>query len=67
MEIKKEITVTLNPKEAEVILKQWVEKNKGLKVSHVSFNVGSHEREGDWRAEFSTIHRLDSITLKGTE
>jgi hypothetical protein len=67
MDIKKEVTVTMNVKEIEIILKEWVEKHKGLKVDSVYFNIGSHEQEGDWRSEFPTTHRLDNVTLKGTE
>jgi hypothetical protein len=59
--------VTLNVKEAEIILKEWVEKYKGIKVESVYFNVGSHNDPTDWRSEFPPSYTLDEIVCKGTE
>lgn len=67
MHIKKEVTVTLSVKEAETILKEWVEKHKGIKVDSVYFNINSHEQEGDWRSEFPLIYSLDEVICKGAE
>jgi hypothetical protein len=66
MKIKKEVTITLNVKELEIIVKEFVEK-KGIKVEHIYFNVGSHEDPTDWKGEFPLTHTLDEVTCIGTE
>lgn len=66
MDIKKEVTVTLNPKEIEQILVEFVEK-KGIKVDTIHFNIGAHNDPADWRSEFPPTYKLDNIILKGTE
>ena len=66
MKITKEVTVTLNVKELEILIKEFVEK-KGIKVNSIHFRVGAHEVEGDFRSEFPPSYELDEVICKGTE
>ncbi len=66
MEINKEVTVKITVPELEQIIKDYL-KTKGVDVKSVYFDVNEHNREGDWRAELSTISRLDEVICKGVD
>lgn len=66
MKIKKEIQISLTPKDVkELIFDHFL--TKGIKLTSIYFNVGGHEAEGDWRSEFPLDYRLDEIQCTGEE
>ena len=66
MEINKEVTVKISVPELEQMIKDYL-KTKGVDVKSVYFDVNEHNQEGDWRAEFCTVPRLDEVICKGVE
>lgn len=63
MEIKKETTIKLSVEEAKEIIINHL-KTKGIDVTSVSFNVGGHNDEDDWRGEYPLTYMLDDVTCK---
>lgn len=66
MEINKEITVTLTPKDLEKMIIEHL-KSEGINVKSVYFSVNGYNREDDWRAEYPLDYRLDKAVCKGVE
>jgi len=64
MEISTEVTVKLTTKDLEEMIMDHL-KLKGIDVKSVYFNVNGHNREDDWRAEYSLDYRLDEVVCKG--
>ena len=67
MDVKKEVTITLSVKELEIILKEHLEKLKGIKVTAIYLPVTAHNVKDDWRSEFPPSYSLDCVICKGTE
>jgi hypothetical protein len=65
MEINKEVTVKLTPKEVEKIIIEHLKYNIGVDVKTVLFNVNGHESVDDWRGELSLDYRLDEVICRG--
>lgn len=66
MEIKKEVIVSLTPKEVENIIKEHL-KRESINIDSVHFRIGSHNVEGDWSSSLAPDYTLDEIICKGQD
>jgi len=66
MEIKKEVTVTLTPKDLKEIIRIHLAKMH-LEATNIYFSIGAHEMEGDHKSEFPQVHSLDAVICSAKE
>lgn len=64
MEINKEVSIKITVSELEKIVIEHL-KNKGYNIDKVTFNVGAHYQDDDWRGEYASTYRLNDVLCKG--
>ena len=66
MEINKETTIKLTPKDLEEIITQHL-KEKGFTTKHIIFDVNGHNQPGDWQSAYGQTYTLDNVICKCEE
>lgn len=64
MEITKEMTITLTPKEVEKIIIEHLASQNINDVIEVYFNIKGYNDQTDWRGEYPLEYKFENVICK---